>query len=360
MSNDQSAQKEAAPEKEMSMDEYMLHQEQSFEGGQSPENLYPLSELLSDSSQETEDAQDNKGTDEELSHEEESKEHDHQYYDGDYDPNSEQDSQDDEQDDDGDDENDDQDYQAADNEEKPAAKPNKTARKRISDLTQRVRLAESQVQELQQKMQESSNEQAPENKEDDQLKEPDVDDFDEGYLDPAYIDALKVYNEKSKELEFNKLKDLVRQTYREEVEYQKLSSQWKSIHSNGKKKYDDYDAKVGNLINDKQSFTPMIANITLNSKHSEDLLYHLSKHTDEAKEIAAMPEIMQAYALGKLEASFEHEPKSKGQAAQSKKHTKAPMIPSSQRRQSSVQPTSSESDDFLLADNEIKKLLFGS
>ena len=118
-----------------------------------------------------------------------------------------------------------------------------------------------------------------------------------------------------------------------EVAQRRISESVTSLHSNGRQKYDDWDATV-NVEN--LPITEVMRDSMLNIENGSTVFYHLGKNPSLAAEIAQMPILKQSMEIARLEAKLTAKPK--------KDTTKAP---------DPIEPVGSASSAKKLSANEL-------
>lgn len=239
------------------------------------------------------------------------------------------DEDDDDQAPDDEDEDDDEDAGGDGHRDAPRAKreekPKSKAQKRIEELAEKRRAAESeafqaqmQVVQLEQRLaalEQGGGAQAQEVK----IKpEPNPDDFKYGEVDTKYIDAMvehKLSKERAKFQEEQQKETRDQENARRKDHY---LSRLKTFEADGKKKFGaDYD-KVVNSVD----FPGTIAMEILDSDQGVDISFYLAKNIGKLREFAAMDPIKRAKEMGKLEERFSV------RSSTVKKRSNAPDTPS--------------------------------
>lgn len=202
------------------------------------------------------------------------------------------------------------------------AKRGKTARERIAELTRKLRATEEEVQALRK----DTSEPATPSSATQELKEPDPEDFAEGYLDDAYIKANAEFAAKKRTLELSQVKEEARQAVREEMLLQSYQKQWQAHHEKGGKLYKDYQETLDTALRENAlDCSPAAAEILVQSEYAPQILYTLAKNPDQALDWARLPEHKQVYELARMEA--EYSSKSTATTPPASTHTRARPIP---------------------------------
>lgn len=173
--------------------------------------------------------------------------------------------------------------------------------KRIDQITRQKHDAERRVEELEQRLNTTSQQQiAPAGK-------PKLEDFD--YDDAKYIDALtdwKVGNA----LDTRQKQDTERQqqqTARQTA--QNFESKREQVIAEGIAAYEDFEEKT--LNNPNLVITQDMANVLTESELGRDVFYYLGNNAEESRRIAGLTPMNQARELGMIEAGLKMKPKKK-------------------------------------------------
>ena len=124
---------------------------------------------------------------------------------------------------------------------------------------------------------------------------PKLEQFD--YDPEKYAAAKEAYGKKQAEKEITEKQRTAEQTKQRE----KLVSSWEEKAEKARGKFDDFDEVVGEL----QPTNRLVAAIM---KSEPDVAHYLGKHPKEAEKIAALDEVDQILAIGRLEAKLLSEP----------------------------------------------------
>lgn len=159
-----------------------------------------------------------------------------------------------------------------------------TAQERINEITRKRREAEREVERLQKELAERSKTPAP------AADRPKIENFE---TQEAYEDALFNWRDSKKQNE-----TLAEQRQREEAEaltkYRMNAEKVRSV-------YEDFDEVVEQPV-----FSPTMREVLLNSDEGPMVSYFLGRPENQAitDKIRSMPERLQVYELGKLEAKL--------------------------------------------------------
>jgi hypothetical protein len=159
-----------------------------------------------------------------------------------------------------------------------------TAQERINEITRKRREAEREVERLQKELAEKSKATAP------SPDRPKIENFE---TQEAYEDALFNWRDSKKQNE-----TLAEQRQREEAEalakYRINAEKVRSV-------YEDFDEVVEQPV-----FSPTMREVLLNSDEGPMVSYFLGRPENQAitDKIRSMPERLQVYELGKLEAKL--------------------------------------------------------
>jgi hypothetical protein len=178
----------------------------------------------------------------------------------------------------------------------------KTAKERIDELTTARRQAERDaeywrgVAEGRIKPQAEPQPEATDDR--DPNAGPDPAEYEYGESDPKYLVAL-ARHEARQEFEEQRQREAI------EREVTELEQGWKSRAETAKEKYADFDEKVIASADRGEWPCPLpLALGIMQSEVGDDIAYHLASNPDEAKRIAALPDLQMAREFGRLEARF--------------------------------------------------------
>ncbi len=193
-------------------------------------------------------------------------------------------------------------------EEKSPSKLRRERRKaHQAELRERAEKAEAELAKVQERLSqfEGSNTQPP--------KEADFADYNEYLMAAAAWQAGQQYDMRQKA-------DIEREAQAKKAEYQQVQQQreaavrenWAAQVAEAKTRYADFDQVV---FADDVPVTEGMAKIMATSDHGADVAYYLGMNKAEAAQIARMPPIEQAMALGRLEATVKRpSPRTQSQA----------------------------------------------
>ena len=117
----------------------------------------------------------------------------------------------------------------------------------------------------------------------------------------AFVEALSDWKTDQKITQME-AKFAEKEAQRAQTESEKARDTWVS---QGKTKFKDFDAVVTKSYKDGgPAVTATMAEVINSSEVSHELAYHLGKHPDESRRIAALPSLAQARELGRLEAKL--------------------------------------------------------
>lgn len=179
------------------------------------------------------------------------------------------------------------------------AKPKKTAKERIDELTWRAKEAERREQALLDRL--SGKTPAPDSQPDPkpaapaEKAKPDPTDFDEGIYDPAYVEALTDW----------KVDQRIKQSRDEDAAARTAADQQakrgERIKAATEKHPDFEQVVVEGAKKGAWDCTPIMAQAMTDSEAETEIAYHLAKNPDEARRIAALSPLSQVREIGRLE-----------------------------------------------------------
>ena len=137
---------------------------------------------------------------------------------------------------------------------------------------------------------------------------PDPYDFEYGEVDPRYVSALaehKAAKIVEKTLAEQRKKDEeARQSSAADAKRQELASKMDAHIEAGIKEFEDFETAIEALQEIDTPIAPETTEALLQSEFAPQILHHLGKNPEEAREMASKSPIEQARYLGKLEAKF--------------------------------------------------------